>query len=272
MTDNNSSTSFTKQNDKEKQSRLLNIVKSSGTVVVWEKKSREKESLSCFNFDKKTFLLTLRTAEKSKLNSKIVLYSFSLNGVSYFGQGYFERLGTGQYTLNCLGDLFKSERRESYRLLTFPHHNVYVQIPVIPEQLKKNNIVDINTRMSQTGLFKNFLEIVNGDQKEQMKEGFMRFRVLDISVTGLAFQITDLETKYIADKKEISPILLNFNGDEIKIINSEIRYVVPLLKRTGKAFKVGVKFIDLDINEDEFLGRKINEALRDFESEFEDFI
>ncbi len=272
MTNSNSSTSFTKQNDSEKQSRLLNIMKSDGDIVVWEKGSKSKDTFSCFNFDKSTFLVTLKTTSKTKLNGKNVLYSFVLNGVSYFGQGQFKQLETGQCTLDCSGDLFKSERRESYRLLTYPHHNVYVQIPVTAEQLKKSNIVDINTGMSQTGLFNNFLDIVGGNQKEQMKEGFMRFRVLDISVTGLAFQITDLEKNYIAEKKEMAPIFLNFNGDEIKISNSEIRYVIPLLKRTGKAYKVGVKFKDLDINEDEFLGRKINEALRDFESEFEDFI
>lgn len=272
MTKKVPSTSFTKQNEKEKQSRYLNILKNDGVVVVWERGSKTKESFSVFDFDKKKSILTLRLSSRSEYAGKEVLYSFSLSGVSYFGQGNLSAIDKDGYKLDCNGDLFKRERRESYRLLTYPHHNVYVQIPVTPEELKKSTVIDLKTGMSQTGLFNNFLKIVGDQSQAEMKSGFMRFRVLDVSVTGLAFQITDLEKTYITDGKMVSPIFLVFNGEEIEIPRGEIRYIIPLLQKNGKAFKVGMKFKDMTTNLDEDLGRLINEALRDFDSEFEDFI
>lgn len=272
MANKGSSTSFTKQNDKEKQSRLLNITKSDGTVVVWQKGSKSKENFTAFSFDKDKLLLTLRLSHRSNLGGKDVLYSFTLSGVNYFGQGKLRNIDKDGYKLECAGDLFKSERRETYRLLTYPHHNVYVHVPVSPEEIQNSNIVNINTGLSQTGLFNNFLDIVGEETQTKMIAGFMRFRVLDISVTGLAFQVTDLEKKFVEDGKILEPIILIFNGHQMEIPKAEVKYIIPLLNHSGKSFKVGLKFADMTINLDEELGGKINEALRDFDSEFEDFI
>lgn len=272
MSDKQSSTSFTKQNLKEKQSRINNLLKNSEFLLVWEKGQSVKEKYQCYGFDKDKLQVTLEGDSQSKLLNKPILYSFMLSGVNYFGVGTLQSIQGKLFSLDCSGDLFKSERRSTYRLLTYPHHNVYVQIPVSPEELIKSNVINVQTGFSQTGLFKNFLEIVGGEDQEQLKEGFMRFRVLDLSVTGLAFQVSDLEKKYVDIGKKLNPIFMKFNGEEIAIPSSEVRYVIRMLKRTGKAYKVGVKFLDVDTAIDQFLGKKINDALRDFESEFEDLI
>jgi hypothetical protein len=76
----------------------------------------------------------------------------------------------------------------------------------------------------------------------------------------------------LPDDNKLSQIQLDFNSDQLIIKNPVVVYVIPLITNSGKSYKVGIHFADFDINVDEFLGKKINDTLRDFESEFEDFI
>jgi len=263
-------TYFTKQNDKEKQSKLAQVSNAALVLTIWEKGSSVKEKFSTTEFDRNDFFLYLSSNDKSTYINKKVLYAFSINGVNYFGKGELNDLRDNRYRLDCSDDLFKSERRENFRLLTYPHHNSYIQIPLSDTEVESSNIVDFKTKMSQTGLFKNFLEIV-GDDVGDIKEGFVKFRVLDLSVSGLAFQIGEIEKEIIEDIKELSPVFVFFN-EEIEIPKLEIRYIVPMIQKSGVAYKVGAKFLDIDVNTDQHLGKLINSAMRNFESEFEDFI
>ncbi len=263
-------TYFTKQNDKEKQSKLGQVGSNSLEVTVWEKGSTIREKFTASEFHREDFYLILNSTVKSDNSNKGVLYSFSINGVNFFGKGDLKELQKNRYHLSCLDDLYKSERRENFRLLTYPHHDAYIQIPVEESEEEASNVVDFKTKVSQTGLFKNFLDIV-GDEESNLKDGFVKFRVLDVSVTGLAFQIGEIEKEFIEKQQFIEPAFVFFK-EELEIPKIEIRYIVPLIQRSGRAYKVGVKFIDIDTNIDLKLGNLINNAMRDFESEFEDFI
>ena len=79
----------------------------------------------------------------------------------------------------CTQKLFKGERRSAYRLLTYPHHEVYIAIHIPDEEVDKSNVISLNSKMSQTNLFKNFLQIVDGDDNNQYREGYFPFRVLE---------------------------------------------------------------------------------------------
>ncbi len=266
------STHFTKQNQKEMESRFQQLESKSKTITIWEKGKSVREKFSSMKFDKSQMALLLsfdETGISNYLNSK-VLYAFNINGVNYFGQGELTPVANNNYKLICNGDLFKSERRENFRLLTYPHYESYIQIPATEEEYEKSNVVSFQTKMSETSLFKNFLKIVD-DKDTSAKEGFTKFRVLDISVSGLAFQIGEIEKNYLEQQRVLKPVHIYFNED-ILIPAIEIRYIVPLIRGNGSAYKVGVQFLDVDTTTDQRLGKLINSAMRSFESDFEDFL
>jgi len=266
------STYFTKQNRKEKESKLFQVFNNKLELIVWEKGKSYRDSFSCLDFNKENLQLVISSEKHEVSGNKNVLYTFTFNGVNYFGKGDLKEINGNRFKLDCSDDLFKSERRENFRLLTYPHHMAYVQFPQeVDEVQSENKIVSFQTGQSQTGLFKNFLNLVGEEEGEGVLEGFVKYRVLDLSVTGLAFLISELEKENLEKIKEIGPLKIEF-GQDIEIPKAEVRYVIPMLNRNIKSYKVGIKFKEIDLNTDQQLGRLINDAMRDFETEFEDFL
>jgi hypothetical protein len=270
MTHKNS-THFTKQNLKEKESRFHSLARANSSLTIWEKGSKLREKFDVLNFSKTEQKITL-SVDETTYAGKSVLYAFIINGVNYFGEGDLSPLTGKKCTVDVSGELYKSERRENFRLLTYPHYEAYVQVPYeLEENSNPSNVIGFDTKMTQTGLFKNFLKIVGEDEHVEVKENFAKFRVLDISVTGLAFQIGEIEKEYLENIKILKPMHLFFQ-EEMVVPSGEIRYIVPLIRSNGSAYKVGIQFLDVDLNLDEKLGKFINKAMRSFESDFEDFL
>jgi len=268
------STHFQELNQNEKLSKLTQVVNSKSELTIWEKGDKERETFSCVDFNRERVEVILYKNGKSQKNKKEILYSFKLNGLSFFGKGKLNHLNADQYVLSATEILFKGERRTTFRLLTHPHHQVYIGIPIPEEQVEKSNVLSIQSKMSQTNLFKNFLSLISEDKDGEYRDGYFPFRVLDISVTGLAFQIGDLEAELFPQDKVLEKIFLDFNGEEIAIPKANVVYNVSIIQSNSKQKnnKIGLSFMDVDTNLDLKLGSLINGALRDVESEFEDFI
>lgn len=266
-----STTSFIKQNLREKESRLSHICTQKKDIVIWQKGVKGREKFQAVKLDKKNQKLFIKAYTSSSLVGKEVLYSFLLNNVNYFGKSTLAKEGAN-FILDCSTDMYKSERRENFRLLTYPHNYVECHIPVPQEELKHSKVIDMRIGLSQTGLFKNFLKLVDNQEEFIASKGFAKFRVLDISVAGMSFRVGEFEKKFVNVGEELEPIFLFFNNEEILIPKAKIRHIVRLVDSRGKAYKVGLEFIDVDTNIDEQLGRLINDSLRDFESDFEEFI
>ena len=264
------STHFTKQNEKEKISRFFHLEKNSLDVVLWEKGSDSREEFTTVKFDKDTISLIV-VNKSTTLKDKKLLFSFIINGVNYFGQCELHLMRGEMYKLTPINDLYKSERRDSFRLLTYPHYEAYIYIPQSEDvNIKKSNVVSLKTGRSETGLFKNFLEIVDQNNSDT-RTGFSKFRILDISVTGLSFQVGEYEKEYLDKEKILKPIHISFK-EEVSFSSAEIRYIVPLVRSASSVYKVGVQFLDVDTTTDQKLGKLISSAMRSFENDFEDFL
>lgn len=269
-----SSAYFQELTDRERESKLSLVSRLGATITLWEKGSTSRESHTVKEFRKEEGRLLCIPPAKSALKGKKVLYTFELNGLAFFGNGETKLLGSGMFSLELAPKLFKNERRTTFRLLTFPHHKVFLHIKLNEEELQQSNVVGIKSGMSETGLFKNFLKLVKGKEEGIYREGYSPLRVLDISVTGAAIQVGELEAGAFLKGAETGEILLEFNGHEETIPGGEVVYnvdMVPALQGQ-KMFKVGIKFLNLTEVLDQKLGKLINTALRDFETEFEDFI
>lgn len=268
------STYFQDQTDKEKASKLLQLANNKDDITIWAKGDSFREKFSANEYSKDRVELIVNASKKSSLTNKEVLYSFKINGVNYFGKGKLKNLNAKSYVLQATEVLYKSERRNTFRLLTYPHHQVYIKLPIPEEEIEKSNVVSFNTKMSETNLFENFLSLIDEKTKGNYRKGYFPFRVLDLSVTGLAFQSGDMESDFFPAEKEIEKIFLDFNGQEIELPKCEVVYNVSILHSNTqqRTKKIGIRFLDVDTNLDEQLGRLINGALRDVESDFEDFI
>ena len=92
-------------------------------------------------------------------------------------------------------------------------------------------------------------------------KGFAKFRVIDISVTGLALQYGQIEKEFIENLKiQDKRVVISFNGKEIDFKGFE--FVYKSRKNNEKTLKAGVRFTNLDINLEEKLAFLINKAMR----------
>lgn len=266
-------TYFQELNQQEKLSKLSNLVSNKHEITIWKKGEKEREKYVPLDFSRERVEIIIQSNSSLKKN-KDVLFSFKLNGLNFFGKGKIKYLNGKQYVLVVEDKLFKSERRSTFRLLTYPHHQVYIAIHIPDEEVSKSNVLSLNSKMSQTNLFKNFLKIINNDEEGKYREGYFPFRVIDISVTGLAFQIGELEASLFPEGRLVEEIFIDFNGEEIEIPKVKVVYNVSVLHSNTqqRTKKIGLHFLDIDTNLDLRLGAIINGALRDVESEFEDFI
>lgn len=268
------STYFQDQTEKEKTSRLLNLGNNRSEVTIWAKGDAEREKFTAQEYSKDRFELIVSAKSKSELSNKDVLYSFKINGLNYFGKGKLKKLNGKHYVLQATETLYKSERRSTFRLLTYPHHEVYIKLPIPEEEIESSNVVNFNSKMSETNLFQSFLTLIDEKTQAKYRQGYFPFRVLDLSVTGLAFQTGELESGFFPSDKEIEKVFIDFNGLEIEIPKCEVVYNVSVLHSNTqqRTKKIGLRFLDVDTNLDEYLGKVITGALRDVESDFEDFI
>lgn len=269
---------FKELNLEEKQSKLGYLTqKKDSKIIIWQKGESKKFSLSVINYIRSKTELELEGKFDKDLLNKDVLYTFEVSGLNFFGKAKFVSVGEKKFFLVCSDTMFKSERRSNFRLLTYPHHNVFIHINIPEEEAVDSNVISLNTGSSQTGLFNNFLDIVNNENRQEIQPiaGNVKFRVIDISVTGLAFQFSEVEASVLNKIDAIyKNVTLEFNGEILNIPEVEKLYQLDFLARNNKSrmYKAGCRFNNIDINLDESLAKLINTTMRSVESEFEDFV
>lgn len=270
-----SQTFFSKQDPTETISRLSLLGSSRGTVIVWMKGKKEKISSNVFKFDKERMEIILDTKTLPFPDGQTVLCSFELRGMSFFSEVIFKESVGGFSVLQFKNTLFKSERRNSYRLLTFPLYEVWAEFD-LGEVYEGGKVIDLKSRSNQTGLFKNFLKIVDGSSESAEGVERIKIRVQDLSTTGMALHIGELESPYFKKDFVFEKVNIRFTDEVIQIPKAKIVYMVDYVSndKNLKKYKLGVHFEELPANIDDKLGKKINKLLRenDFNKDFENFI
>jgi hypothetical protein len=277
MTDKDTGVYFKKLTALEKESKLLQLCRlNKSKLVIWEKGSKDKRSVSAKQFTKSNSSIELYGKLPDGLIDKEILLSFELSGLHFFGAAKVSSVSKKVFFIDFSNDLFKGERRANFRLLTYPHQDVYLYIQS-PQENSDSNLVSLKTGTTETGLFTHFLKILEDDKEESATklDGYVKLRVIDASVTGLAVQLSEIENKVLENNdQDLDEMILDFNGTRIKIPNGKFVYKLDFLapdKKT-KMFKGGIQFLGVDTNLDEELANIINKTLRSLESEFEDFL
>lgn len=271
-----SQTFFSKQDNTEKLSRLSLLGNSRGTVTVWIKGQKNKSQFPVFKFDKDREEIVLDSKDNLFTPGQTILCTFELRGMNFFSEVVYQVSISGFSVLQFKNTLFKSERRTSYRLLTYPLYEVWVELE-LGESYDGGKVVDMKSRTSQTGLFKNFLKLMDGGEEKDSSQGNkLKIRVQDLSTTGMAIHIGELESEYFKKDHVFKNSVIKFTDETIAIPEIKVMYVVDYISndKNLKQYKAGLHFANLPALIDDQLGKKINRLLRenDFNKDFENFI
>ena len=264
-----SETYFSKLDPKEKESRLVQLGNFRGKITIWVKGSKHKQKFNVLEYDSDRQDIVLDSKDNLFPKGTALLCSFDLRGMTFFAEVVSNRSIVDYFLIEFPGVLFKSEKRSSYRLLTFPIYEVYAEF-VFTEMYEGGKVIDLKSRTNQTQLFKNFLKLMETD-KEVDETQPVKFRVQDLSATGLSLHISELESKFFFKDAEFAEVKILFNNETITVPEVRVVYVVPL--PGAKKFKVGFNFPNIPTIIDELIGKKINELLREVDSnkDFENF-
>lgn len=270
-----SQTYFRKLDDQEKNSRLWQLSQAKVPVIVWLKGQKHKHSFDVLEYDKELLQITTST-DSSPFPDSTVLISFEYKGMNFFSEVQQRTAVGGKIVFIFDGVLYKSERRASFRLMTFPIYEVYGLFP-LDQSYQGGNVVQFKSGQSQTGLFKNFLKLVEPEAKNQSEDegSNLKIRIQDFSTTGLSIHVGEIEKKYFPKDVVFKNMQLTFSDDVIVIPEAKVVYVVDFIGDKGlKKIKVGIHFENITTQIDEALGKKINKLLRDVDSnkDFENFL
>lgn len=268
-------TTFTTLSASEKKSKLRQLVAQSGSCTLWLKGQRERSSFKVKDLNLETLQISFHPEAMLLAGKTELLGSFELSGVDFFFKARVISQTKDALVLDAGGEFYKSERRQNFRLLAYPIYDITVRFR-LPEAYVGGKVVDIKNRSSQTGLFKSFLKLVDPAADDGLGES-LRFRVQDLSVTGLSFFVGEVELPFFKTGELFQGLELSIQGDPVELTKARIVYVVDQIgfgDKGAKKFKVGVHFEDLPLETDQQLGRKINELLRqiDANADFEDFV
>lgn len=269
-----SQTFFSKQAPSEAISRLSLLGSSRGTVTLWIKGTKDKFHFNVFKFDKERMEIVLDTKHLVFNDGATVLCTFELRGMNFFSEVIFKESVGGFSVLQFKNTLFKSERRNSFRLLTFPLYEVWAEFD-LGEAYEGGKVVDLKSKVNQTTLFKNFLKIVENKQQEE-EANVLKIRVQDLSTTGMALHIGELEAPYFQKDLVYEKVNIRFTDEVIQVPKAKIMYMVDYISndKNIKKYKLGIHFDGLPANLDDRIGKKINSLLRqnDHNKDFENFV
>ncbi|HXH30926.1 MAG TPA: PilZ domain-containing protein [Bacteriovoracaceae bacterium] len=266
-------TFFSKLDSEEKKSRLSQVATTRVKVTTWIKGKKEKLEFQAVSFLKDRCELSVEGPKPPYLPKQKILCTFEFRGMSFFAEVTFEVSSSETFLFQFSGELYKSERRASFRLLMFPIYKVWAEF-FLNEVYDGGKVVNLKTKQNQTGMFKDFLKLV--DDQKTGEPPKLKIRIQDLSTSGMSLHIGEVESRYFVKDEFFENVDLRFPDEVIQIPKTKVVYVVNYISSDVnlKTYKVGLHFEDIPIILDDRLGKKINDLLRqiDFNKDFENLI
>ena len=252
-------TNFIKIETNDMVTKLSRLASDKGSLSVWNKgessveyKANDSEMV---DDESGKFMLLKVFSEKEDTTflNKEILFSFSVMNFDYFGEGMFSKAVDDEFvTIKLASTIFRSEKRGSERLLTFPHHQVYAYFKITEEKDEMDNVISLADlknkakkdkkgfdRMSETGTIQ--AAELEADENEEV----VGFRVLDLANNGISFLANEDQKSFFIEERLFDTFLLMFDGETYALNNGLLIYNVDYV--AGKVddasvFKLGIKF------------------------------
>jgi len=269
-----SQTFFSKLDDYEKKTRLNQLASEKGKLTIWVKGRPSKYTQIAMAFDRDRLEIVLDSKDDLFSDGTEILSNFEVRGMIFFAKSVFRKSVGDHGVVHFNGDFFKAEKRSSYRLMTYPIYEVYAHFDTSGFD-EENNVISLN-KSEQTGLFKNFIKLVESKESSENEGHELKVRVQDFSTTGMSLHVGELEQQYFVKDRIFQNAQIAFPDERILIPQVKVVYVVPMIAgdKGQKKFKIGLHFPDLPSKIDDQLGKKINKLLREIDSnkDFENLV
>lgn len=241
------SSNFIKLTQKEVQARISQLVLQRAQAKIWKK--REKH-ISCefeaYNIDEGLVITFRKVVVDSSWNNKNILIQFTFNHVDYFAKGQVVKVKDPDGLKVSIGKyIYKTEKRENERLLTFPHYQAYAYFKLY--ESSGENVLSFNqrkaTNIESFERFNNSIEQLQKKKKTEIGE-LIGFRVLDLSRQGVSFLI-DAKSKHLFQEVNEVTFSLMIEGEMFTLNEGKLIYLVDYLsghQSSNHKFKVGLVF------------------------------
>lgn len=248
-------------------------------IVFWVKGEKNKFTFELEGFNSKTYSIQI-SPKNSELNypiEKYVLGNAHILGLQLFISGslHYDKLNNVYYLK--LDKVYKFERRKNFRIPLSAKKTAQFYIH-LPEDLKlPSNVVNLGKAGEQTKLFASFMELIRKNNSDSEKANMVHFKIQDISSSGIALIIGELETRFIIEGAILNNCILHFGEKDFVIPKAKIVYIMDYIdpiKPGTKLFKSGIQFIDLPEDIDNEISKLLSKELRNHELSkvFEDFL
>lgn len=238
---------FIKLTQKEVQARISQLVLERAAIKLWKKKEKHHSGNfeSYNNEDGLTVGISNINVDSLWLEKK-VLIQFTFNNVDYFAKGIVKKVKEPSHLKVSIDKyIYKTEKRENERLLTFPHYQAYAYFKLFED--KDQNVLSFNQRkvsnFESFEKFNNKVEQLKKKTKTEVGE-LIGFRVLDISQNGISFLI-DIRSKPLFQDMTGVNFSLMIDGLMFSLSQGKLVYLVDYLsgKLSGEhKHKVGLSF------------------------------
>lgn len=242
---------FIKLTQKEVQARISQLVLQRASAKLWKKREKHLScSFEAYNTDDGlTISFSGIVADSSWLN-KNVLIQFTFNHVDYFAKGQVVKVRDSDGVKVSLGKyIYKTEKRENERLLTFPHYQAYAYFKLYEDEAQ--NVLSFNQRkvvdIQAYEKFNTKIEQIQKKTKTEIGE-LIGFRVLDISKNGISFLI-DTKSKSLFQEIHNVAFSLMIDGEMFALNQGKLIYLVDYLNghlSGNNKYKVGLTFESTD--------------------------
>ncbi len=274
----------------ELSSRISELVSDSSEIRVWEKGDAPDickviNSHSGDDDSEHKQELRLRLGKVDDTWKKKDLYvQFNLRGVDYYTKGkVIEVLGNEDFWMELSPHVFKIEKRENERLLTYPHFHVFTYFKLSTDS-SVDNLIFINKQIETSHqVFQKFKKLSDDEVLKlldsvdsELEEELIGFRVLDVSYKGVSFIANEQERTYFDGNENFFEMTLLFEEEVFSLTKAKIVYNVDYVNpRSGN---ISMSKIGFEFEHNHDLRRKVAKLIEESSSDeksqkdFEDFI
>jgi len=236
--------------------KLKGFVKDKSTAKIWIGKNLSIYRVCEINekSPRNIELVFFSEAEDDALfMEKEVCFNFSAHNVDYFGKAKFRSVENDKISIVLKEDIFRLEKRDNERVLTYPRYKSFFCIKGEKEHKSLDNVVFLNKKQEkkvQKEVSKDHLinEKIHSLllQKVENPEDYTNFRILDLSESGMSVLINAQDKDKIGDNHDCA--IVTFEKELFFVENIEIIYDVPYISNdlNHQMVKVGIQF---DFNE-----------------------
>jgi hypothetical protein len=262
---------FLKLSAAEKISRFQKLVEEVGIVQVWCRKQTFPVNIHLPAFDFKENKLVLKNLEGKKLlpQSHQLYFKFKAGTRDYFFMSAGIQVSEEEVAVSTDGDLFQFEKRNTDRLLCYPHRKVHFFIEEKKSdakdnviQFRKNNSTNSKDEETLKNKFRKYqLDMQKSLYGLDSDKNYAQYRVMDLSSKGCSILLSR-EEREMFESKIIH--VANIIADDIRV-NVDVKKVAYESEVIDKNFdqlrflKMGLEFK----KEDPGLEQYLNDLLLD---------